>query len=108
MNNLRTTDTMEHTENFDNLWASLKDQVAKARSAQAEHGMCTVSTKSEYWPGRVSVMQPTSGSATVSVNVSLLASCGTKMTAEELRKHAAHCLAAAEIIEEAVAEPQHA
>lgn len=95
---------METTnDNFETLKAGLFDSIRAARTTHKEKGMCVVSTTDEYWSGRVSVMQPTNGSATVSVNVSLLSSCGTKMTADELRRHAAHCLAAAEEIEAAKA-----
>ena len=100
---------METTnDNFEQLKAGLFQSIRDARTTHKEKGMCTVSTTNEYWPGRVTVMEPTSGSATVSVNVSLLSSCGTKMTAAELRQHAAHCIAAAEAIEEAAPVAQAA
>jgi len=95
---------MNTPDNFDALKDNFFQSIREARTKHVTKGMCTVSTKDEYWPARVSVMQPTNGTATVSVNVSLLSSCGTKMDADELRLHAAHCLAAAEEIEQAKAE----
>lgn len=105
MNTLRTTEPMEHTENFDSLWSSLKDRMKEARGDRK--GIDTMGhlpfTERTIFGGEVRVSKG-------DVDGSNLRISGTKFTAsanvnaDDLLSIAAYCMAAAEEIEADKAE----
>ncbi len=93
---------MENTnDNFNILWSNLKDQVRKARNKTER----AIESSSDSLPGRMYVGQGQDyGRCLIQLNIGLGASVSTSFNVDQLRTIAAHCLAAAEEIEEAKSE----
>lgn len=88
-------------ERFDELWASMKVRLQEAREVRANNTVAGVEAKPDaMFPGRVRVLQGSYGTSTVSLSKDLHTSIGVSMSADQLHTIAAHCLVAAEEIED--------
>lgn len=90
-------------DNFNNLWNGLKAQIIEARQYRKEYRAgCEVECQGAC-DGRVRIGRHTSGDkrALVSIKSGLMNEMHATLTPEQLKQHAAHCLAAAMEIEEA-------
>ena len=95
---------MSTTDNFDALWGSFKEQVIKARKQGGDRDMIYTDGCSVYG-GRISVGKGDEDGAMITTwirNAHVSANCQPA----DLRALAAHCLAAAEEVEEALEEAQ--
>ena len=95
---------MSTTDNFDALWANLKEQVKVAREQGGDRDMIYTDNESKYG-GRVTVYKGDEDGASVTTwiqNANMTINCQPV----DLRALAAQYLAAAEEIEEALEEAQ--
>ena len=104
MNNLRTTDTMENTDNFDNLWASLKDRVKEARTQHGDRPMIATDNDPRYG-GKVSMWEGNEDGATLYITHER-GMLNINFQPEALLSLAAQCIAAAQEVTEAITEAQ--
>ena len=94
---------METTnDNFDGLWENLKADVRKAR--QGERPLIYTDNRSKYG-GHLAVNQGDEDGASLYVSIER-ASLSLNCQPSDLRAIAAQCLAAAEEVDEAIAEAQ--
>ena len=88
-------------ERFDALWADMKARVKEARERRIANSVEGVSANSDaMFPGIVRVCAGSFGTATVVVSKDLYTSCGATMSANQLLTVAAHCVLAAQEIED--------
>lgn len=85
-------------ERFDELWASMKDQVRAARGERT--GIDSRGGRHEMFPGRIRVGKGSLGSAMLYLSNGLAWEAGVDCDASTLRAVAANCLAAVLDIEE--------
>ena len=95
---------MSKTDNFDALWSNLKDQVKAAREQGGDRDMIYTDNGSVY-AGRISICKGDEDGASITTWVQS-ANVSINCQPEDLRALAAHCLAAAEEVEEALEEAQ--
>jgi hypothetical protein len=93
-----------NTDNFDALWNNFRGEVAKARTGEREMIYTDGDTAMGHrYGGHIAIHQGDEDGASMYVCIGR-ASVSLNCQPEDLRTIAAHCLAAAEEIEEAKAE----
>lgn len=98
-------------DRFDALWASFRQQVQAARTVLDGARIAVVRSDDKYRPGALYIHRPNGlndNKCAVDASVGMSASIAVNLTADQLREHAAHCLAAAEVIEENSATTEQA
>lgn len=85
-------------ERFDELWASMKDQVRAARGERT--GIDSRGGRHQMFPGRIRVGSGSLGSAMIYLSNGLAWEAGVDCDAQTLREVAAQCLAASMDIED--------
>lgn len=93
---------MSTTDNFDALWAGLKEQVKAAREQGGDRDMIYTDNGSVY-AGRISICKGDEDGASITTWVQS-ANVSINCQPDDLRAIAAQCLAAAEEVEEALEE----
>ena len=97
---------MNTNDNFDALWSNLKAEVRKARKGERPLIYTDGDTAMGHrYGGHLSVNEGDEDGATLYVSIGR-ASLSINCQPEDLRAIAAQCLAAAEEVEEAIAEAQ--
>ena len=113
LNTINPMNTMNTPDNdrFDALWTAFREQVKAARTALDAERIAAVWSDDKNRPGTLYIHRPNNlnnNKCAVDASVGSSASIKVNLTADELRKHAAHCMAAAEVIEENSATAEQA
>lgn len=92
-------------ERIDELWAAMKENLARTQTARAAKEITRVSSKDDaMFRGAIRVGTASYGSATVCVSRDLYAECGISLTKDQLIEVSAHAMAAAMELEEQAAK----